>query len=122
MQIAINGQRLSLTTQVRAYVEYRMFSATSRFGRACERLSVTLEQREAPRTGAQYRCSAVLDLMPVGQIRVSAASDRLYAAIDEAAERLARGGDDHFVTKRREDRRAAMAQAVPGPAGPSTAA
>lgn len=122
MQIAIHAVEFGLTTQVRAYVEYRMFSATSRFGRACERLSVTLDQRKAFEAGAQYRCSAVLDLIPAGQIRVSATSDRLYAAIDEAAERLASGGDDHFVTKRREDRRAALAQAVPGPAGPSTAA
>ncbi len=121
MQIAIHAVKLSLTTQVRAYVEYRMFSAISRFGRACERLSVTLDQREAIQSGAQYRCSAVLDLIPVSHIRVSATSDRWYSAIDEAAERLARGGDHHFVTKRRGGG-AATARPVTEGAGPATAA
>ena len=44
MKIAIHAVRLSLATQVRAYVEYRMFSATSRFGRSCERLRISLEE------------------------------------------------------------------------------
>jgi ribosomal subunit interface protein len=96
MQIAIHAVNRSLTTEVRAYVEYRMFSATSRFGSACQFLRITLDEREVIRTGSRYRCTAVLDLAPVGQIRVSATSDRLYAAIDEAAERLSRGGDHHL--------------------------
>ena len=102
MQIAIHAVNLSLTAQVRAYVEYRMFSATSRFGPASPLLRITLDEREVIRTEARYRCSAVLDLTPVGQIRVSAASDRLYAAIDEAAELLSRAGDHHLSTRRRE--------------------
>ena len=122
MQIAIQAVNLSMTMQVRAYVEYRMFSATSRFGPACQLLRITLDEREVIRTGARYRCSAVLDLTPAGQIRVSASSDRLYAAIDEAAERLSRDGDHHFVTKRREARGAPTAQAADGAAGPATAA
>lgn len=120
MQIAVQAESLSLTTQVRAYVEYRMFSATSRFGTACERLSITLDERDVFRTGARYRCSAVLDLTPVGQIRVSATSDRLYAAVDEAADRLARGGDHHFVTKGRVGRGKAITRAVSEPAAPAT--
>lgn len=98
MQIAIHAVNLSLTTEVRAYVEYRMFSATSRFGPACPLLRITLAEREVIRTGARYRCDAVLDLLPVGSIRVSATSDRLYAAIDEAAERLSRSGDHHQIS------------------------
>lgn len=95
MQIAIQGVNLSLTPQVRGYVEDRMFSATRRFGTAGELLRITLDEREVIRAGARYRCSAVLHLTPVGQVRVSATSDRLYAAIDEAAERLSRGGQHH---------------------------
>lgn len=51
MKMAIHAVRPSLATQVRAYVEYRMLSATSRFGRACERLSIRLEECDATRTG-----------------------------------------------------------------------
>ncbi len=122
MQIAIQAVDLSLTAQVRAYVEYRMFSATRRFGPACELLRITLEEREVMRTGARYRCSAVLDLTPVGQIKVSAANDRLYGAVDEAAGRLARDGDHHFVTRRREACGAPRAQAVTDAVGPAPAA
>ncbi len=118
MKIAIHGVRLGLAAQVRAYVEYRMFSAISRFGRACERLSIRLEECEATRTGARYRCSAVLDLMPAGQIRVRATGDRLYGAIDVAAERLANGLDRRLVaTSRVRSRSAAVALAVNKVAG-----
>lgn len=102
MKITVDAVGLSLTPQIRAYVEYRMFSATCRFGRSAKRLSVKLDERETARPGAMYRCLAVLDLMPTGQIQVSAADDRLYGAIDAAAERLARDGDRHFIVKSRE--------------------
>lgn len=122
MQIAVDAENFILTTQVRAYVEYRMFSAISRFGAACARLGITLDEREVFRTGARYRCSAVLDLTPRGQIRISATSDRLYAAIDEAAERLARGGDHHFLARGRLGHGKAIAQAAIEAVSPAPAA
>jgi ribosomal subunit interface protein len=122
MQIAIHAVNLALTTQIRAYVEYRMFSATSRFGPAGPLLRIMLDEREVIRAGGRYRCSAVLDLTPVGQIRVSAASDRLYAAIDEAAERLSRAGDHHLVTKGRDSRSPSMAGGATNTAGLTAAA
>jgi ribosomal subunit interface protein len=118
MKIAIHAVRFSLATQVRAYVEYRMFSATSRFGRVCERLRIRLVECEATRTGSRYRCSAVLDLAPAGRIRVRAAGERLYEAIDEAAERLARGVKRRLETKSQSrDRDAAAAPAQAQAAG-----
>lgn len=102
MKIAIHAVRLSLATQVRAYVEYRMFSATSRFGRAGKGLRIRLEECDATRTGALYRCSAILDVMPAGRIRVRATGDRLYRAIDKAAERLAHGVERHLAAENRD--------------------
>ena len=110
MQIAIHALNLSLTSQIRAYVEYRMFSATSRFGPVCQLLRITLDERDVIRTGARYRCDAVLDLLPAGSIRVSATSDRLYAAIDEAAERLSRSGEQHQSTLARHHAEPAQPQ------------
>lgn len=97
MKIATRAVRLTLATQVRAYVEYRMFSAVSRFGRACARLTIRLEELDSKRTGPQYRCSVVLDLMPAGRIRASATAHRLYAAIDVAADRLASGVERRLI-------------------------
>lgn len=97
MKIAIHSGRLGLATQDRAYVEYRLFSAISQFARACGRLRVRLDEIEGRGTGTRYRCSVDLGLKPAGRIRVRATGDRLYAAIDAAAERLARGVEGHLT-------------------------
>jgi ribosome-associated translation inhibitor RaiA len=78
-----------LTNQVRAYVEYRMFSALSRFGPACSGLSIRLEDNHTAPMKAQYRCSAVVDLLPAARVRARSSGDRLYGTIDTVAERLA---------------------------------
>lgn len=85
MNIAVHAEGLTFTAQIRAYVEYRMFSAISRFGGRCVSLSVSLEESES-----QYRCAAILYLTPSGRVRVSAAANRPYAAVDQSAERLSR--------------------------------
>src|SRR5687768_11906767 len=87
MNIAIHAQE-PVAPQVRAYIEYRMFSAIGRFGRKCGRLSVRLGSTPV---GTQYCCAVALDLKPAGRIRVRATADHLYAAVDQSAERLSRG-------------------------------
>jgi ribosomal subunit interface protein len=89
MNIAVHAESLQFGDQVRAYVEYRMFSAISRFGRGCMRVSVWLEEAESAHL-RQYRCAAILHLTPSGRVRVSATADRPYAAVDQSAERLSR--------------------------------
>jgi ribosomal subunit interface protein len=96
MKIAIRAVNLSVENQVRAYVEYRMFSAVSQFGGACVRLSIRLEERPTTKPGSRYRCSVILKLIPAGRIRAVATAGHLYAAIDAAAERLARSTQVRF--------------------------
>ena len=84
MEIAIDAHE-PIAPQVRAYIEYRMFSAIGRFGRRCERLSVRLDSTDV---GARHRCSLALDLKPAGKVRVRGSADHLYAAVDRAAQRL----------------------------------
>jgi ribosomal subunit interface protein len=91
MDIAVHAHGLKVGARVRAYVEYRMFSAISRFDRRCACLSVRLEESASARVGTRYRCSVALDLTPAARVRVRATADRLYAAIDQCAERLSRG-------------------------------
>jgi ribosomal subunit interface protein len=90
MNIAIHAQGVAVDDQLRAYIEYRMFSAISRFGRRCLRVGVHLEESEATQAGTRYRCAVALQLNPLGRVRVRATADRLYAAVDESAERLSR--------------------------------
>ena len=52
----------------------------------------------------------ILDTMPVGRIRVRASGARLYAAIDEASERLARGMESHVAVESQDKRRCAAAR------------
>jgi ribosome-associated translation inhibitor RaiA len=91
MEIFVRADESGNATQVRGYVEYRMFSAVSRFARQCDRQNVRLGQDDALQTREQYSCSVVLDLAPAGRVRVRATGDRLYAAIDRAAKRLSHG-------------------------------
>jgi ribosome-associated translation inhibitor RaiA len=93
MQINIQGVGLDVSERVRAYVEYRMFAAASRFDGSDARLSVRLNVRLEPgglSARARYRCVATMDLGPARSVRVSASSDLLHAAVDRAAERLSR--------------------------------
>ena len=87
MNIAIHAKE-PIAAQVRAYIEYRMFSAMSRFGRRIARLSVRLDSTHV---GNRYSCAVALDLTPAGRVRVRATADHPYAAIDQSAERLSRG-------------------------------
>src|SRR5688572_961144 len=103
MKSAVSAVNLNVESQVRAYVEYRMFSAVRRFGRACVRLNIRLEEPPRTKPGSRYRCSVILKLIPAGRIRAVATAGHLYAAIDAAADRLARSTqlrfDPYFVAR-----------------------
>jgi ribosome-associated translation inhibitor RaiA len=98
MNIAIHADE-QIAPQVRAYIEYRMFSAIGRFGRKCVHLSVRLNSTEA---GARHSCSLALDLKPAGHVRVRATADHLYAAVDQSAERLSRAAERRLQAGSRE--------------------
>jgi len=63
-----------------------MFSAISRFGLDQAKLRIHFEKNDQP--AAPYRCSLALESVSAGRIRASTAADRLYRAVDAAAERL----------------------------------
>lgn len=104
MNLEVYAAESAAGTQARAYAEYRMFSAVSRFGTRCSRLNVYLEEAGGERDGAQYGCAAVLDLLPAGQVRVRASAGHLYAAIDRAAESLSRGVEKRLARKAESER------------------
>lgn len=53
-------------------------------------MDVRLEEHESPRMGVEYRCSVVLTPGQASRIRVRATGDRVYLAIDRAANSLSR--------------------------------
>jgi ribosomal subunit interface protein len=90
LKIAFHRANRTLSPHVRAYAEYRVFSATGQFENACARSSVHLEERHESPKGRRYRCDVVVNLATAERLRVRATRDGLYGAIDSAAERLAR--------------------------------
>ena len=111
MEITTRAVGFVLSDQGRAYVEYRMFSAISRFGGRNARLGVRLEARGV---GVGFRCVADLSLDAATHVQVRARADRLYAAIDRGAERLARAVKHRFSEPRE------MVAERSGAAGPMT--
>jgi hypothetical protein len=90
MKIAIDVEGLAVAPQVLAYVEYRMFSAASRFGRECDRVGVRLEDCGSRARTPRYRCTVAVDLKPGGRVHVRAGGDGVSAVVDLAAARLVR--------------------------------
>lgn len=87
MQMIVRSASSTIVPEARAYAEYRMFAAVGKFGRPEDRLTVQLDCSDE--MDRQYRCAATLNLNRVGRIRAQASADRLFAAIDRTAERLA---------------------------------
>lgn len=100
MQIAVHDADARNVTDLRAYSEYRMFAAVSRFSSSCARIDVRLSERQTARE--PYVCTVVLEMRPSGQVRVRATGDRPYLAIDRAAERLSSGVERELGADRRE--------------------
>ncbi len=90
---------------VRAYIEYRMFSAIGHLRGTWEHLDVRLDSTGM---GARHACTLALDLKAGGRVRVRATADHLYAAVDRSARRLSRRverrlqADGPAETKRRK--------------------
>jgi ribosome-associated translation inhibitor RaiA len=88
MQITVRSASPAIVQQTRAYTEYRMFSAVSRFGGPEDRLSVQLDCPSGA-IDTRYRCAATLEMNHGGRVRAHASANLLFEAIDTAAKRLA---------------------------------
>jgi ribosome-associated translation inhibitor RaiA len=93
MRITIHTPGGDLADQVRAYAEYRVFSAVARFGRTVHLVEVTLDAEntdDADRGTAerQYTCSIVARTSDGEQIAVRAGSDHAYSVVDRAARQM----------------------------------
>ncbi len=95
MQIDIESA-LNLTDECRAYVEYRIFSAASRFEGIGARVQVLLQDADRSARAA-VRCVATMTVEEGRRVRVSASASRVQAAVDRAAQRLSDRLERQFV-------------------------
>ncbi len=93
MRITIHTPGADLADQVRAYAEYRVFSAVARFGRTVDVVEVTLDadtlaDAEHEGSGRHYSCSIVARTTAGEQITVRAGSDHPYSVVDRASRQM----------------------------------
>jgi hypothetical protein len=93
MRITIHTPGADLADQVRAYAEYRVFSAVARFGRTVNLVEVTLDADNADDANQgsgerQYTCSVVARTSGGEQVAVRAGSDHAYSVVDRAARQM----------------------------------
>jgi ribosome-associated translation inhibitor RaiA len=85
MHFGLTGNGLAISSQLRAYAEYRFFTSTARYTSSVAVVQMTLRQ-----DGDVYSCTAVVDLAPSGTLTIQARAPHPNAAIDSVAERAAR--------------------------------
>jgi ribosomal subunit interface protein len=90
MLIEIRALSFDLTDAIYRHVESQIESALGRFGHWVLTVTVRLEDVNAGRGGIDKRCSVVASVRRHGVVVSEATNDDLYAAVDEAANRIRR--------------------------------
>lgn len=88
MQIDIVGENHIVTTEVRAYAEYRVFATLARYAAIVRSARVVLRPAEPGPTGRSILCTLTVFLEPSGFVRVRARRPVAHGAINRAADRL----------------------------------
>ena len=88
MRIDVIGEDRTITADVRAYAEYRLFAMLSRYAELVRSIRVVLRRAGRDRTGKQMVCSVTVALEPSGYARTRVSKPLVYRAIDGAAERI----------------------------------
>lgn len=93
MHFDIQAIGIELPIEARAYLEFRFFSALSRFGSRVFAVRVQVRGDPARRTAADIHCRIAVILQPEGDVVIEGRASRLYAAIDQVADRIASAVD-----------------------------
>jgi len=86
MHFDIDATGTDLPIEARAYLEYRLFSALSRFDTHVFAVRVRLRDKAAHGEQPRINCRVHVLLRPDGEAVVEASANRLYAAIDQGAD------------------------------------
>ena len=88
MHIDVIGEDRTITADVRAYAEYRVFAMLARYAEFVRSARVVLRPAGRDRTGKQIVCSVTVALEPSGYARTRVSKPVVIRAIDDAAERI----------------------------------
>ena len=97
-----NGE---VTPELRGHVERRLGFALGRFGDRVASVTVSLEDLNGPRGGLDQRCRIEVGLVPSGKVMAEATDVEAVAAVNRAAERIARRVRNEFDRRRATRRR-----------------
>lgn len=103
MTIDLRCRPFELTPALAGHVERRLRFALGRFAGRVQAVSVRLTDDNGPRGGVDKACRLRVHLRGAGLVRVEELDSDLYAAVDRAVARLARGVAR--ALQRRDDRR-----------------
>ncbi len=87
MRIEVTAKNDSVSPQIRAYAEYRLFTTLAQHARVIRRVWVILGFPD-PQAGGAFTCEVDVSLQASGSARVLAHGPQVHAAIDSAAERI----------------------------------
>ena len=90
MKIDIRGQRIELTEALRAHIERGLQFALGQFGARVTAVTVTVEDLNDPRGGVDKQCRITVVLASTSHLRVEVLGTEITAAVDQAADHLAR--------------------------------
>ena len=104
MRFSVSGDRVKVTTDLREYIERRMYFALGRFGPAIDHASVRVGDINGPRGGVDKRCQIVVKLQASGSnpIAVDVNDEDLLAAVARASNRAGRAVARAIELKRRK--------------------
>ena len=88
MRIDVIGEDRTITADVRAYAEYRLFATLARHAALVRSARVVLRRAGRDRISKQMVCSVTVALEPSGYARTRVSKPLVYRAIDGAAERI----------------------------------
>jgi ribosome-associated translation inhibitor RaiA len=88
MHIDVIGEDRTITADVRAYAEYRVFAMLARYAEFVRSARVVLGRAGRDRTGKEMVCSVTVALEPSGYARTRVSKPVVIRAIDDAAERI----------------------------------
>jgi ribosomal subunit interface protein len=87
MRIVLTGKDVTVTDQLQAYAEYRLFTSIARYETLIRVVHVTIQQDISHR--ARFLCVIVVDLRSSGQIKAQARGSHPNAVIDRVSGRTA---------------------------------
>ena len=100
--IMIRARKVTLSSTLRDHVERRLGFALGRFGNRIDRVTVRLDDLNGPRGGVDKRCQIQARLHRSGKVIVEVTDVEIEAAVDRAADRIARRVKDELDRTRKK--------------------